>query len=437
MFYRDDALVHAVDIPETGSKIPAEIYQGTLSISANARVPGEVVMPGLEIVVEIDPEGTSNPATGIAGRIPQTGRMAIDVREVPPLDLTIVPFLWQENPDYTVVTKTENLTGDDDLFWRTRDLLPVGALNLTVREPVWTTFNPGFQRRGELIEELHAIRTMDGAASHYMGIIDHGGTAISPGFTSLASLDGETIAHELGQNLSLGHAPCGTQSALDPYFPYKDGSIGSRGYDLRNNRLIHPDTPDLMSYCGPGWISDYNFASALNYRQTGEVFRVSSDASPTSTLLLWGGVDAQGVPVLNPAFVVNTPPSLPETTGPYQLTGEDKDGGVLFALRFGMPEIADGASVGAFAFTMPVKLEWADNLARITLSGPEGLVTMDRAGRRAAALVTDHGSGRVRGILRDWPDPSQPSKAVLRGFPEPGLEVVVSRGIPDAASWRR
>ena len=54
--------------------------------------------------------------------------------------------------------------------------------------------------------------------------------------------------------------------AHDPDYPYPDGSIGVWGYDLVNEELVSPDTPDLMSYCHPQWISDYNFSKALSNR---------------------------------------------------------------------------------------------------------------------------------------------------------------------------
>ena len=53
---------------------------------------------------------------------------------------------------------------------------------------------------------------------------------------------------------------------MDPDYPYRDGNIGVYGYDARSGALVDPSTPDLMSYCHPQWISDYNFKKALEYR---------------------------------------------------------------------------------------------------------------------------------------------------------------------------
>ena len=454
-FYHGGVLVDSVGIAASGTKVPDQIFEGSLSITANAPVPGRVVAPGLEMVIDIDPENLFQTPPGIKVRIPESGRKPVDVRELPTFRLTLVPFLWQESPDYSVVTQTEGLTAGDDLFWPTRNLLPVGDMNIAVREPVFTSVDPSFSLADtenpesgidELFREIGAIRTLDGSGGHYMGILRSdpdgglvlGGLADQPGFLSISMLEGDVIAHELGHNLNLGHAPCGFIDFLDPEYPYEGGIIGSWGYDIRTGELVAPETPDLMSYCQPRWISDYNFIKALNYRVAEEdALLASAYAFPLTTLLLWGGVDSQGEPVLEPAFVGHSPPFLPEERGPYRLEGVDGSGNELFTLEFAMAEIADGPGGGAFAFALPVRPAWAKDLARVTLSGPEGQATLERTGRNTAAFLLDSASGHIRGILRNWLDPSQPSASVRRVLPEPGLEVVISRGIPDADLWRR
>ena len=54
-FFLDGAEQHVVDIPAGNSPIPTELDEGDLSKSANAKIPGRIVQPGLEMVVEIDP----------------------------------------------------------------------------------------------------------------------------------------------------------------------------------------------------------------------------------------------------------------------------------------------------------------------------------------------------------------------------------------------
>ena len=436
-FYRNGTWVHTSDITRRGTTVPRVVDEGSLSASANAEIPSSVVSPGLEMVVEIDPGGTLDPALGLGGRIPETGRMALDVREVPPLDLTLVPLLWEEAPDRSILDEIEGLSADDDLFWPMRDLLPVRDFSLRVRRPVWTSMDPVVANSDELLAEIAAIQVLDGGRGrgHYMGILRRGGgKALIPGTASVSALDGSTMAHELGHNMALKHSPCGNVDATDLRYPYRDGTIGAWGYNSRMRTLVHPNTPDLMSYCGPRWISDYNFSKALEYRRSREHSAAAKPPAPTTTMLLWGRVKASGEPVLEPAFVVNAPPALPQTGGPYRLTGEDADGSELFAFSFDMAASADGDAGAAFAFALPVRPEWADELERITLSGPKGVVTMDGDGPRPVAILQDPSTGQVQGILRDWPESGPVLRTAREALPEPGL-FIVSRGVPDPALW--
>ena len=355
-FYVDGYEVYNVEMPSQGTTIPHNIIEGDLSATANARLPGSVVQPGLEMVVNFDPEDDFDQGLGTATRLPPDGRLVVDVRDVPPFELTMIPFLWTENPDRSILSQVESLTPGSDLLRFTRDLLPVADFVLNVHEPVWTSEEPVFGNSNAILRETTAIGTMDGAGGHYMGIIlDEGGRAFKPGTMSVASLQGNIIAHELGHNMGLFHAPC-SAGLPDPDFPYANGSIGAWGYDLVEDILVSPSTGDLMGYCEPQWISDYHFTKAMVYRlsKAQETPLAAAFAPSTRSLLLWGGLDSDGELVLEPAFVVDAPPSIPRSNGPYQITGEDQDGRTLFRLSFGMPEVAD-AEAKAFAFILPVQ----------------------------------------------------------------------------------
>ena len=112
--------------------------------SANAVIPSHVVQPGLEMVIEVDPAGTLDQALGVAKRMPETGRLAVEVREMPTLDLTVVPFLWTVDPDSAILSITSGMAADPEnheMLWATRTLLPVGALEVRAHEPVLSTTN--------------------------------------------------------------------------------------------------------------------------------------------------------------------------------------------------------------------------------------------------------------------------------------------------------
>ena len=57
-FYLDGRETHVENIPGTSTPIPSEVEEGDLAKSANAEIPGHVVQPGLEMVIEVDPAGT-------------------------------------------------------------------------------------------------------------------------------------------------------------------------------------------------------------------------------------------------------------------------------------------------------------------------------------------------------------------------------------------
>ena len=447
-FYRDGAEVHTAEMEGRAKSIPWQVNEGDLSSSANALVPGSVVMPGLEMVVEIDPDQTLDAALGVGARLPPTGRTPLNVRSVPPFDLTLVPFLWTEQPDSTILTRTEGLTAESDLFRLTRDILPVGDFSLTVHEPVWTSVDPTSDANAVLGPETELIYAMEGASGYYMAIFRReGGSGLKgqaqvPGYVSQSILDANTIAHELGHNLSLDHAPgCGTDF-LDPDYPYEDGSIGVWGYDFLSETLVSPGTSDIMTYCDPQWISEYSFAKAMGHRSRSASPRLAAKySSPPRGLLLWGGLNESGELFLGPAFVVGAPPLPPRLDGPYRLTGEDEEGDEIFTQPFGMPEYGCGGRGGSFAFILPVGRDWPDRLARIVLSGPEGVSILDGEEDPSAALLLDRTTGSVRGVLRDWPEAAGKRLAGKRlaagTLPEPGLEVLTSRGLPDSASWVR
>jgi len=441
-FYVDGEETHVEEIPGKSTPIPTEVDEGDLDKSANAEISADAIEPGLEMVIEVDPEGTLDEDLLVAKRIPETGRLAVDVQALPVFDLTVIPFVWSATHDSSIVDVVEALADDPDgdtLLWQTRTFLPIGDLAVTAHEPVLSSSNSAFA----LLSRTGAIRVMEGGTGHYKGtmgppVIGAGGVAHAPGRSSFSQPRGYIFAHELGHNLNLYHAPCVASNWLDPAYPYTNGSIGAWGYDFRGDSLVRPYRPDLMSYCGPRWISDYHFANGLRFRLSDADSVGLPYLAPQRSLLLWGGVGADGVPFLEPAFVVEAPPSPPQPGGEYRLTGRSGGGAELFSVSFGMPEVADGDGGSSFAFAIPAHPGWEHRLGVITLSGPGGSATLDAGSDQAVVILRDPRSGQVRAILHDVPEPDMERADVGAALGAgPGLDVLFSRGIPDSAEWRR
>lgn len=93
--------------------------------------------------------------------------------------------------------------------------------------------------------------------------------------------NGITMAHELGHACGFAHGPCGTTSG-DPNYPAYEphdpanmptASIGEYGLNINDGAILPPTTfKDVMAYCGPRWISLYNYRRLINHTALDPVF---------------------------------------------------------------------------------------------------------------------------------------------------------------------
>ena len=424
---------HVANIPAQSTSIPTIVDEGDLAKSANAEIPGSVVVHGLEMVIDVDPNGTVSPNPGFARRIPAQGRMPVDVRQMPLFQLTAIPFLWAESPDSAVIATVNGMASDpqgNHTLALTRILLPIGDLNVTAHAPVVSTSNSAF----DLLGQTDVIQILEeeagGGGGYYLGMMSANlapgadGVAHVPGRSAFARPDPWVIAHELGHNMNLQHTSCGDPAGQDLAYPHAEGRQGAWGYDFRNQSTVDPrEHYDLMGYCDPLWVSDYHFSIALRYRLASE----GAAGAREPVLLLSGGIRPDGQAFLNPAFATEAPAKLADATGNHVLTGWDARGGELFSLRFAMSEVSDYDTGAQFAFALPARPEWAGALDRISLSGPGGVsVTLDATSDHPMAIVIDRRTRQVRAILRD----AQAAPAAVEG-----AEVLFSRGIPALEAW--
>ena len=208
-FYLDGAVAHTASIPGGSARIPAEVDEGELANSANAEIPAGIIQPGLEMVVEVDPDGTLAPGLGVAKRIPETGRMRVDVRDMPPFQLTVVPFIYDPEPDSSILEITAGMADDPTTYHMlkdTRELLPIGTFDVELHDPVRTSTNNGFLLRNE----TEMMRQMEGRPGYWLGMLApvprfglYGVAYGIPSWTSFSVPQSATVAHELGHNMGL------------------------------------------------------------------------------------------------------------------------------------------------------------------------------------------------------------------------------------------
>ena len=432
--------VHRAVMTRDANQIPAEADEGDLELSYNAVIPAEVVAPGVEMVVETDPDGILPLTAESEARFPDEGADPLNVVEVPPMRLTLVPVIAAAEPDTSVLAWVRGISSDSPEAGLLRHAFPFAEFNVRPHEAYHTSLDLTTSAgQVSLFGELEALRASEGGTGYYYGVAANLGSVAGrgqlPGWVSVGVARSTTLAHEVGHNLSLRHAPCGDPSGVDPDFPYADGSIGVWGYDFRNGSTVPPDRgKDIMTYCRTlPWLSDYYFEKVIDHRAQLTADTASARlaaASPPSDMLVLRGGAVDGELWIDPAFSMRAAARPSDGRGPYHIRGTGSDGRTLFSLDFTSTE--DGHGGRHFFFTVPIEADWEAALERITLTGPEGQAYVDQADERRITVVREPGSGRLRAILRDW-EGALPD--VLGD--EADLEVSTTRGLREAVRLRR
>lgn len=429
-----DGAIAGTQTLEGAMPAPVMRTDGVLASTWNTSVPGSVIQPGLSLRVEVDPDDAVPETDESNNAHPAKGTRTLDVRAVPDARVRLVPV---------TVDGVTGAVGEDggnlpSLAART---LPLGRLDVDVRMPfasAATALLPSDANGAwmRVLEELLALRALDGSDATYYGVVR---APYAAGIAGLAIVGmpvavgwdapgtgPQVLAHELGHTWGRLHAPCGSISGVDPAYPDASGAIGAWGFDASAGRLRVPESPDLMSYCGDPWVSAYTFTGIMEQREIDAARAAvvsSSREVERAALLVWGRVTPAGRVLLEPAFEVRARPSLPPRAGAHRVRGLAADGTALFDVAFDAARVADAPSgEGVFAFTVPLDENARARLQSLGVVGRDGERTVRRAVtasetrvdrqdgvRRVrwdaasypAALVRDATTGRVLGFARN------------------------------------
>lgn len=255
-----------------------------------------------------------------------TTETTISFNSMPALNIKLVPISYTHQP----AGKTVPAPTTDGISEWVLNSYPINILNVSIHAPV--AFVGDLSQNndwGRLLNSIYALKQAEGAPASqvYYGWIPISDTLYSPAWGGMGYLrprasigldgNGEILAHEVGHNFGLPHAPCGNPGGLDPNYPYQNASIGEYGYSVSSNSLVEavysPSTyKDTMSYCYPRWFSDYNYRKLYDdQRAHGQA---AADIPPINGLLVRANVSiSRGVDVL-PSYYLSAPVFLSSTT---------------------------------------------------------------------------------------------------------------------------
>jgi hypothetical protein len=279
-------------------EVPANLGGGSsesdLGSTVNFEIPGQAMVAGGAYRVDLLHPAASSSGANAAATYPTSpgGMDPLEAQVTGVLTVTLVPVKYNADgsgrlPD----TSAAQLQNYADLFYA---MYPIADIEILVRsQPLnWgSQVSSGGNGWGDLLDAVANLRNNDGAAfnNYYYGIFEPassfggycgGGCVAGLGFVGGPQDDwshsaiglgfggneaAETAVHELGHNHGREHAPCGGVSGADPSYPYSGAGIGSWGYNVLTGQLYNPQgTVDMMSYCNPTWISDYNFGNIFD-----------------------------------------------------------------------------------------------------------------------------------------------------------------------------
>lgn len=384
-----------------GGSIPREVDQGVFRDAWDVPIPGQWILPGLSFALRVDPDGLLPLAAGAHTRFPATGYRSVDVRRVPDFQIRFVPV------HQTRFGSTGHVLPATAAAWTEflEDVFPIAGIQRDVR-PAFSTdaaTTSGQTDWRTVIQEIWALRMLDGDDRYYYGVLRrHGGYAglgyvgypVAIGWDDFGFAPGDPVplaysvfAHELGHNFGRWHAPACGAGDVDPDYPYSGGVIGHYGLDHSRREIMRPEMFDLMGYCNPHWVSDYTFEGVLDFRLELEESRRrwGFERAAGPGLLVWGSV-VDGAVTLEPAIAVDEArPTPPGGEGDLMVEGRDTEGRLLFRRPVPAMALSHGhADTRVFSAMVPLDQAAIEAVHTIRVTGP-GMREGTREGNLAAA----------------------------------------------------
>ena len=167
-FFLDGKRVYQKTIPADSAPVETTAWQGELSDSANAMIPAWVIQPNLEMVIEIDPDGTLDPELSVPTRVPNSGRQKVRVRRSRDVLITVVPLVHTDDSDL-LIDFTRALGPSHSVFSDLNYLLPVARLQVQTTEPLYVDTRDGYKLLSRLKKQRLAVAVTRGTgwALHY------------------------------------------------------------------------------------------------------------------------------------------------------------------------------------------------------------------------------------------------------------------------------
>lgn len=281
-----------VQVFSATATIDRPTLENDLTTSFDIAVPGVALEPGSSITVVInDTSGDPSDSTTSFAKWPMDGSSAdLGVKNGGDrVRVEIVPVQYNADGSHRLPdTSDAQLEAYRERFMQ---LYPTASVEITVRDPWPWSGAIGFDGTGmqTLLQALQQLRGQDQPDSdvYYYAAFEPASSfqsfcgggcvtgltllgaplSVGIGYADPATMD--TATHEVGHAHGLDHAPCGPVSGVDPNYPYKTGTIGVWGYDSIGQAMIDPAVyKDIMSYCDPKWISDYDYGKIFKRVRT-------------------------------------------------------------------------------------------------------------------------------------------------------------------------